>query len=134
MKTLLFFLLSVFASAPASEPASVVKDVTPKEALHIMVGKAPVFVLDVRTPDEFAQGHMPGAVNVDFMGDDFGKLVSALKSGGRVIVHCASGNRSSQAIPKIAALKKFDVIYHLKAGFSGWKAAGLPVETKPAAK
>ena len=119
---------------PAAAKASAPKDVTPDEAVLLLKGKPPVLVVDVRTPDEFAEGHIPGAMNVDFLGDDFEKQIAALPTGRPLIVHCAAGNRSSKAVVKIAALQKSAQIFHLKSGFNGWKAAGKPVETKPAAK
>ena len=118
------------AKQPAAAKASALKDVTPDEAALLMKGKAPVLVVDVRTPDEFAEGHIPGARNVDFLGDDFEKQIAALPAGRPLIVHCAAGNRSSKAVVKIAALQKSAQIFHLKSGFNGWKAAGKPVEKK----
>ena len=144
MKILPAVLLAVFISfashvaadgprQPAGAKASVGKDVTPDEAAQLMKGKS-VLVVDVRTPDEFSDGHIPGAKNVDFLGDDFEKQIAALPTDGSLIVHCAAGNRSAKAVAKIAALQKHAQIFHLKSGFNGWKAAGKPVETKPAAK
>ena len=135
--TLVSFTPVTIASEPkqaAVATAQTAKDVTPEEAASLMKGKAPVLVVDVRTPDEFAEGHIPGAVNVDFLGDDFEKQLAALPTDRPVIVHCAAGNRSSKAIVKIAALQKAAQIFHLKSGFNGWKAAGKPIETKPAVK
>lgn len=134
MKSLLIFLLCAFVSVSFAEPSSGVKDVTPAEAEALLKGDVKPLVLDVRTPDEFAKGHIPGAKNVDFLEDDFEKRLAALEGSRAVILHCAAGSRSSQALTKIVALKKFGAIYHLKSGFNGWKAAGKPVETKPDAK
>ena len=146
MKILPAFLLAVcLASArhvaaeepksPAGLNAPVMKDVTPDEAALLMKRNpgAPL-VLDVRTPDEFAEGHIPGARNVDFLGDDFEKQIAALPADRPLLVHCAAGNRSAKAVVKISALQKSAQIFHLKSGFNGWKAAGKPVETRPAAK
>ena len=120
---------------PAGANAPAMKDVTPDEAALLMKDKpGTVLVLDVRTPDEFAEGHIPGAVNADFLGDDFEKQIAALPADRPLIVHCAAGNRSSKAVGKIAAIRKAAQIFHLKSGFNGWKAAGKPVERKPAAK
>jgi len=120
---------------PAGLKAPTMKDVTPDEAALLMKSKpAPALMIDVRTPDEFAEGHIPGARNVDFLGDDFEKQIAALPADRPLIVHCAAGNRSSKAVAKISAMQKFAQIFHLKSGFNGWKAAGKPVETKPAAK
>ena len=119
---------------PAAAKAPAMKDVTPDEAAALMKNEAGVLVVDVRTPDEFAEGHIPGAKNVDFLGDDFEKQIAALPGDRPLIVHCAAGNRSARAVVKIAAAQKGAQIFHLKAGFNGWKAAGKPVEGKPAAK
>ncbi len=128
MKTFLaIFFCALFSIAPAA-PEGATKDVTPDEAEALLKGASKPLVLDVRTPEEFAKGHIPGAKNVDFFEDDFEKRVAALAESGPVIVHCAAGGRSAQALPKIAALKKFGTIYHLKAGFSGWASAKKAVE------
>jgi rhodanese-related sulfurtransferase len=116
------------AKTPATEPAASPKNVSPDEAEALIKGKPGVLILDIRTPDEFAKGHIPGAKNVDFFADDFAKQVAALDASKPVLVHCASGGRSGQAMEPLTALKKFTVIYHLKAGFSGWAAAKKPVE------
>ena len=60
--------------------------------------KAPV--LDVRTPAEFASGHLAGAVNVDFMSPGFQREIAALKlpADEPVYLYCRSGNRSGQAV------------------------------------
>lgn len=134
MKILLAFLLGAFVTVALAEPRGTVKDVTPDEAALLLKSDMKPLVLDVRTPDEFAAGHIPGATNVDFLEDNFEKRVAALDATGPVILHCAAGNRSSQALKKIIALKKFGAIYHLKSGFNGWKAAGKPLEKEPAAK
>lgn len=129
MKAILSLFLTLLCTFAGAEPPASAKNVTPDEAEALLNGAAKPLVLDVRTPDEFASGHIPGAKNVDFFADDFEKQLVALKESGPVIVHCAAGNRSSQALPKIVALKKFAAIYHLKAGFSGWKSAGKKIET-----
>ena len=99
--------------------------VTPEDAEKLLKGKKDVAVLDVRTPEEFARGHIPGAKNVDFFGDDFAKNVGALDPAAPVLVHCGSGKRSTQALP---SLKNQKTVYHLNEGFSAWEKAGKPVE------
>ena len=141
MKILPVLLLAAsLISAPfsfAADPAkpTVIGDTTPAEVAIILKNKPDrVLVLDVRTPDEFAEGHIPGAMNVDFLGDDFDRQIAALPADKTLIVHCAAGNRSAKAVAKIREARKYGMILHLKSGFNGWKAAGKPVETKPAAK
>ncbi len=61
-----------------------------------------VVVIDVRTPAEFAEGHLPGAVNIDVQGGDFDAQVAQLDPEGDYAVYCRSGNRSRAAIDQMA--------------------------------
>ncbi len=108
--------------APAS---SSVKDVSPAEAEKLMKENPKLVVLDVRTPDEFTKGHIPGAKNIDFFEDDFAKKVGALDPATPLLVHCGSGKRSTQAL---AAFNDKKTVYHLNEGFGAWVKAGKPVE------
>ncbi len=132
MKAFFAILFATALTCAVTAAPAAPKIVSPDEA-EVLIKETPALViLDVRTPDEFAGGHIHGAKNVDFFGDDFEKQIAALDPAKPVLVHCAAGGRSSQAVEKLAALKKPPVIYHLKAGFNGWKAAKKPVEGKPA--
>lgn len=56
-------------------------------------------ILDVRTADEFAEGHLDGALNIDVRKDDFSKIVSkSVRNGSRLAVYCRSGRRSKEAV------------------------------------
>jgi rhodanese-related sulfurtransferase len=103
------------------------KLVTPDEAEKLLKENPGVTVLDVRTPEEFAEGHIKGAVNADINGDDFEKKIAALDQSKPVLIHCQAGGRSSRAIEEMGGKVKFPQIYHLKSGFKGWKAAEKPV-------
>jgi rhodanese-related sulfurtransferase len=117
--------LSLHAEAPKAGAASNVQNVTPDQAEKLLKENPKTIVLDVRTPEEFSRGHIPGAKNVDFNDDDFAKKVGALDPATPVLVHCAAGGRSTQALP---SLKDKKVVYHLNQGFSAWEKAGKPVE------
>lgn len=84
-------------------------------------------VLDVRTADEFKDGHIPGAVNLDVLDNGFKQEVAALDKSKTYLVHCASGRRSANAAGQMKALG-FKSVIDLAPGFNGWKAAGKPVE------
>ena len=116
--------LAADEAKPASAPGNV-KNVSPDEAEKLLKENPKTLVLDVRTPDEFAKGHIPGAKNFDFFGDDFAKKVATLDPQTPVIVHCASGHRSSQALE---SFKDKKTVYHLNEGFHAWEKAGKPVE------
>jgi rhodanese-related sulfurtransferase len=55
-------------------------------------------VIDVRTPGEWATGHLDGAINIDLGGADFASKVDALDHAANYVVYCHSGNRAGQAI------------------------------------
>ena len=84
-------------------------------------------VLDVRSPQEFAAGHIAGATNINFHAPDFVKAISGLDPSKTYLVHCAVGGRSTQALPTFEKLK-LQSIYHLDGGIKGWEKAGLLVE------
>lgn len=60
-------------------------------------------VIDVRTPAEFAGGHVQDATNIDLQGVDFATAIGQLDRGGRYVVYCRSGNRSAQAATQMRA-------------------------------
>lgn len=66
------------------------------EAATISVGQD-TQVIDVRTPAEYAEGHLEGAVNIDVTAGDFGTQIAVLPADGDYVVYCRSGNRSAQA-------------------------------------
>ena len=92
-----------------------------------LIAEKKVVVLDVRTPEEFAAGHIAGATNLNFRSPDFAKAVSGLDTNKTYLLQCASGNRSTQALPTFQKLQ-FQSLYHLDGGIKGWEKAGLPVE------
>lgn len=88
-------------------------------------------VLDVRTPREYAQGHLAGALNVDVSAPDFEAQVERLARKGRiepgspVYLYCRSGARSGRAV-RILREKGFDQAYNV-GGFGALRAAGAKV-------
>jgi phage shock protein E len=83
-------------------------------------------VLDVRTPEEFAEGHLDGAVLVDFYDADFAEQLAALDPDVPYLMYCRSGNRSGQALGVMEQLG-FSSVADVGGGILAWTAAGLPV-------
>lgn len=109
----------------------VVVDVSVEEAFDLWTDRAgdPGFaVLDVRTPGEFAAGHIEGAINADALDPDFGALLASIDPGVVYLVHCKSGGRSSGAVAEMENMG-FREVYHMTEGLDGWVAAGYPVVT-----
>jgi rhodanese-related sulfurtransferase len=94
-----------------------------------------IVVLDVRTPQEYAEGHIAGSVLLDFKSPDFAEKLSKLDKDKKYLVHCAAGGRSAKACTQLHQLG-FQRVYNLEGGMKAWTAAGKPVETgaAPAAK
>lgn len=61
-------------------------------------------ILDVRTPEEFVEGHLAGAQNIDVSADDFDERVTQLDTDAQVVVYCRSGNRSAEAVERMEGL------------------------------
>lgn len=60
-------------------------------------------LIDVRTPEEFADGHLKGATNIDFNGPDFAEKISELNKDGEYTLYCRSGRRSGLALEAMKA-------------------------------
>lgn len=110
-----------FAAGPS--PA---KDVSAAEARQLLEADRAVIVLDVRTAEEFAEGHLPKAINVEWGGSRFEAQVAALDRSATYLVHCHSGIRSRQAL-RVIAKHGLTNLYHLRGGIAEWDAARLPV-------
>lgn len=83
--------------------------------------------LDIHTLKEFAAGHIAGATNINFRAADFEKAFTALDKNQTYILHCASANCGSQALPTFNKLGCSSVI-HLDGGMKAWQKTKLPVE------
>jgi rhodanese-related sulfurtransferase len=84
-------------------------------------------VLDVRTADEFAAGHIAGAINVDYYGSDFEAKLRALDLEVPYVMYCNSGNRSANTLALMDSIG-YQEVYELDGGIQAWLAAGRPVE------
>ena len=87
---------------------------------------ADLVVLDVRTPEEFAEGHLEGAVLVDFYDADFADQLAALDPDVPYLLYCRSGNRSGETLGVMEQLG-FTSVADVGGGIIAWADAGLPV-------
>lgn len=76
----------------------------PTPAASSIAVDAGTVILDVRTPAEFASGHLDGAINIDVQSADFDAAVSELELDDSYVVYCRSGNRAATAIDRMSAL------------------------------
>ena len=87
-------------------------------------GKDDFVILDVRTDDEFNNGCLEDAVNIDFNGSNFRKMLKLMDKSKTYLVYCQSGIRSRKAIEQMNEIG-FNNIYHMHEGIEGWKAKRL---------
>ena len=85
-----------------------------------------VITLDVRTPGEFAEGHIEGARLIDFQSGNFENEIAALDKNATYAVYCRSGNRSGQAV-KVMQEAGFTNVFNMNGGVIDWTNAGLPL-------
>jgi thioredoxin len=85
-------------------------------------------VIDVRTPREFAGGHLDNALNIDWLNDTFEANAQKLDKTKPVFVYCKTSNRSPQAAAKLEELG-FKTIYNMQGGLLKWDAEGLSKPT-----
>lgn len=105
------------------DPRRTTDDALPTVTAQELLQDAGRTVVDVREPDEHAAGAVPGALLLP-LGDllaDPGRLPA-----GPVVLHCARGGRSAEALRAVLAAGRTDVV-HLDGGFAAWRAAGGPV-------
>jgi len=94
------------------------------------VGSENFMILDVRTPEEFAEGHVENAVNLDFYSSSFYQLLQMLDKKNIYLVYCKSDVRSMDTLKMMRELE-FETIYIMKNGFDGWKKEELLKIVKP---
>lgn len=98
-------------------------DVNVERARELIEARPDLVILDVRSPAEFDDGHIEGAVNIPV--DSLEGRLGELDKRDELLVYCRIGNRSTRATG-ILRDNGFSKIYHMVAGIEGWKAAGYP--------
>ena len=111
----------------SASPAKKYKNVDPETFDKMRKTAKDAVVLDVRTKEEYKQGHIPGSVQIDFNSPDFEKELGKLDKNKTYLVHCAAGGRSARACKKMDTMD-FPKLYNLEGGMGAWEKAGKPVE------
>lgn len=131
MKTPFFLLSIVFAAilgscqSPAQKAGLELLEVNAFE--QKMNALSDEQMIDVRTPEEFASGHLPGAVNINIYDTDFAQRIAQLDKSKPVMVYCKAGGRSADASKQLAALGY--AVSELKGGTLAWANAGKTLES-----
>ena len=103
MKLLLtIFAVLLLLTGCGAEDAPTYRQVSSDEAAAMMASESDYLILDVRTREEYEQGHIPGAVCVPNESIGSGELSTLPRKDQPILVYCRSGNRSKQAAQKLA--------------------------------
>ena len=84
-------------------------------------------VIDVRTPEEFADGYIDNAINIDFRSDDFENEISKLDKSKTYLVYCHVDSVAIQGAQKLIDAG-FENVYRLEGNYGAWVDAGYPIE------
>jgi len=107
------------------EAKSRITEIDAPEAIAALGDDSVVFI-DVREPNEWNLGHVPGAVHIP-RGQLEGKVEGAVDRGKRVVVYCAGGSRSALAADTLQQMG-YDNVASLRGGFRGWAEGGGDIE------
>ncbi len=121
-------LVSVAMAVALTGCNSVIQTITAQEAFDLVQsneGNPEFVIVDVRTPDEFAEGHLENAINIDFNADSFRDNLNQLDKSNTYLIYCRTGNRSARALATMDDLGFSDV--HDMGGIRDWTAEGFPV-------
>ena len=128
---ILFFAVAIFISSCTNgQSNNGFTSVAPKEFSEKLAETPDAILIDVRTPGEYAEGHIQDAINIDWRGSDFGQQVADFDKSTPIYVYCLSGGRSKGAAN---FLKKegFETVIEMDGGMMKWRSEKMP-ETKEA--
>ncbi len=126
--TVIGLALALSACADAGTATSGVRVDDPQAVADLLAEEPDRVVIDVRTPEEFAAGHLEGAVLVDYNAPDFAERIAEFDRDGDYVIYCRSGNRSAGA-RDVMTEQGFTDVVDVDGGIVAWNDAGLPIVT-----
>lgn len=124
LTVLAFFAFTGISLAQSADSATVVSVETFEK---MSKKKKKTVILDVRTPEEVAEGHLAGAKNIDVQDELFQQNIEQLDKNKTYLLYCRSGKRTAVAGAKMKAAG-FKKVYMLDGGITSWKEKGKPVK------
>ena len=112
------------AQSSSAKKSDIVSLISPQE-LKDKLGED-IQLIDVRTPQEFAEGHLDGAVMIDYFDAEFMNKMSKLDKSKDLYIYCRSGNRSGKASRKLESMG-FPKVFDLKGGILNWNRNNMKV-------
>lgn len=126
MKKLLFSILAALGLFANAQSQSEVEVLEPQAFIERVKADTSAIILDVRQPEEFDEGHLAQAINLDWLNQTvFINGLAKLNKQKTYYIYCRSGRRSQAAAGKLKA-EGFQVV-DLKGGYLHWVEVGLPI-------
>lgn len=126
---LLIGIVLVGGCAEEIRAGQIIKDVSVKEAFDLMAknkDNQSFVIIDVRTPQEFVNEYIEGAVNIDYYSEEFQNELNKLDKEKTYLIYCQSGNRSGKVLSIMKELD-FREVYNMLGGIAQWKAKRYPL-------
>jgi rhodanese-related sulfurtransferase len=103
------------------------KQVTIDEFEQALKATKNAVLIDLRTPKEFASGHIKGSKNIDFFGKGFYDQLLKYPKDTPLFIYCESGGRSGQTFERLKN-EGYQLVYEMYEGMSAWRASNKPIE------
>jgi rhodanese-related sulfurtransferase len=120
--------LILVVGCAGQKETQILKDIPPGEA-HAMIQNnkenQSFVILDVRTPQEYAEGRIENSFIIDFYSPTFKDELDRLDKSKTYLIYCRTGNRSGKTLPVMKKLG-FKEVYNMSGGIVQWEAEGLP--------
>jgi rhodanese-related sulfurtransferase len=127
MNTKYIFTFLLFVLFAGMVNAQQVKQISSANVPAMLKNDKKLVILDVRTPAEFKEGHIKGAINIDIRQPDAFGQIDKLDHKAKYIVHCRTNHRSQVAVDHMVK-NGFKTVYQMMDGSVGWGQNGLPME------
>jgi len=123
-RQLVYMFLMLVVLLPVATDAAVARNLNPREAFTMLGQRVDLYLLDVRTAGEYQQARLEGARLIPI--DQLARRIAELPKDRPILVYCAVGSRSAQAVNYLAR-QGYPEIYNLSGGIYAWAQNGYPV-------
>ena len=113
---MLVTVLGINCNTKSQSQSDSITVITPTEFKEKSVNHT---IIDVRTPQEFSEGHIDGAININYFDNNFLDQIAKYEKNEPLFIYCKSGNRSGKASKKIIGLG-YKQVYDLEGGILNW--------------
>jgi len=125
-----FLLITMLSCGQQQKEGSTAQDSASKVSLisaaELNKVNKDILLIDVRTPGEYASGHLENSINIDYKADNFKDLIGELDPNQEVYVYCKVGGRSARSA-KVMKEIGFKKIYDLEGGINSWEKDGFKI-------